>query len=147
MKLSKKTLLRITAIIAIAILTAAFLSACGGGGQEDEGGDLPIVQALPQDRPEMSVERDGVIPCGLTEVTQWGYHTLRAKDFSVCENYFPSLTVAGRHRVESRANISRELVKDFFIALDLYYAFDSKPLSESEQTNDFSISTSLGWSF
>jgi hypothetical protein len=68
-------------------------------------------------------------------------------DITLSVDYFPSLTVGGRHRMESRVDLSRELVKDFFVALNLYDAFDSKPLSESQQTNDFSISTSLGWSF
>ena len=60
---------------------------------------------------------------------------------------FPSLSESGRVRAEFDASLRRELVKDFFWGISLYDSYDSEPLVEGSETNDWGVNTSVGWSF
>jgi hypothetical protein len=60
---------------------------------------------------------------------------------------FPSLTVSGRYRIEFDASLRHELVKDFFWDLSLLDSFDSDPPTVNAVTNDWSVVTSLGYSW
>ena len=60
---------------------------------------------------------------------------------------FPSLTVSGRYRIEFDASLRHELVKDFFWDLSLLDSFDSDPPTVDAVTNDWSVVTSLGYSW
>ena len=60
---------------------------------------------------------------------------------------FPSLTVSGRYRVEFNSSLRRELVKDFFWALSLLDSFDSDPPTMGRVKNDWTVITSLGYSW
>jgi hypothetical protein len=60
---------------------------------------------------------------------------------------FPSLTVSGRYRIEFNASLRRELVKDFFWDLSLLDSFDSDPPTIDAVNNDWSVVTSLGYSW
>lgn len=60
---------------------------------------------------------------------------------------FPSLTVSGRYRIEFDASLRRELVKDFFWDLSLLDSFDSDPPTLNAVRNDWSVVTSLGYSW
>lgn len=60
---------------------------------------------------------------------------------------FPSLDDPGRVRVNANARFKREILKDFFVSLSAYDAFDNRPKSASARTNDFGGSLSFGWSF
>jgi hypothetical protein len=60
---------------------------------------------------------------------------------------FPSLTVSGRYRVEFDASLRHELVKDFFWDLSLLDSFDSDPPTIRDVNNDWSLVTSLGYSW
>jgi len=64
---------------------------------------------------------------------------------------FPSLTTSGRVRAEFKARIRREISTDFFLMLTLLDSFDSDPLSDPDlptpERNDWSLNTSLGWTF
>ncbi|UCF36245.1 MAG: DUF481 domain-containing protein [Acidobacteriota bacterium] len=68
---------------------------------------------------------------------------------------FPSLTDAGRVRIDFSAKIRYEIFKDFYWSVSFFDNFDSRP-PESEispasgiglERNDYSFSTGLGWSF
>ncbi len=61
--------------------------------------------------------------------------------------FLPSLTQAGRFRVQANASARLELLKDLFWQIAIYESFDSDPQSTLANRNDFSLSTSFGWSF
>jgi len=58
---------------------------------------------------------------------------------------FPSLTESGRFRLEAGVDIRKELFKDFYLSLRGADSFDNR--AEGSQENDFSLTTSIGWSF
>ena len=60
---------------------------------------------------------------------------------------FPSLDDGGRVRVNAQAKFRREIVKDFFVAVTGYEAFDNRPRTSGATRNDFGGSLSFGWSF
>lgn len=55
---------------------------------------------------------------------------------------FPSLTDSGRVRTNIDVSISRELIRDFAVALSVYYSTDNKPPNEASR-DDWGIATSL----
>jgi len=61
--------------------------------------------------------------------------------------YYPSLSDFGRQRVQFDASVKRELWKDFFVSLNVYNSFDSRPPNPTAETNDFGVVFSLGWSY
>jgi putative salt-induced outer membrane protein YdiY len=60
---------------------------------------------------------------------------------------FPSLTDAGRYRTNLNISLRRELVKDFYLDLSFYHAYDNEPPDENAETTDYGFTTSLGYSF
>lgn len=61
--------------------------------------------------------------------------------------YYPSLSDFGRQRIQLDASVKRELLKDFFLSLNLFDSFDSKPPNTAFDTNDFGIVLSIGWTY
>ncbi len=61
--------------------------------------------------------------------------------------YYPSLSNAGRHRLQLDASAKRELWKDLFVALTLYNTYDSRPPTEKADRNDVGVVLSVGWSY
>jgi hypothetical protein len=59
----------------------------------------------------------------------------------------PSLTDAGRVRAEAELSLKYEFVDDLFFELKLYGAFDNKQPGTNESASDYSVTTSLGYSF
>ena len=66
-------------------------------------------------------------------------------DLSV--QYYPSLSDPGRQRLQLDASAKRELWKDFFVSLNFYNTFDSRPPNPAADTNDIGIVLSIGWSY
>jgi hypothetical protein len=60
---------------------------------------------------------------------------------------YPSLSNAGRQRIQLDAGVKRELWKDFFAALTLYNTYDSRPPNPAANTNDVGVMVSLGWTY
>ena len=58
----------------------------------------------------------------------------------------PSLSESGRVRGEGALKLRRELVSDLFFDVSLFDSYDNRPSSGS-QKNDWSVVTSLGYSF
>jgi hypothetical protein len=67
--------------------------------------------------------------------------------FDLGFQYYPSLSDFGRQRLQLDASIKRELLKDFFVSLNLYDTFDSRPPSAGAEKNDIGIVLSIGWSY
>ncbi len=60
---------------------------------------------------------------------------------------FPNLTTWGRVRLRVEGSVRVELIKDLFFGVNVYESFDSDPPVQTFSRNDFSIATSLGWTF
>jgi Protein of unknown function, DUF481 len=61
--------------------------------------------------------------------------------------YYPSLSNIGRHRLQLDTGVKRELWKDFFVALNVFDTFDSRPPNPSAETNDVGTVLSIGWTY
>jgi hypothetical protein len=62
-------------------------------------------------------------------------------------SYYPSFTTWGRQRLQLDTSVKRELLKDFYLSLNLFDSFDNKPPNSAFDTNDFGIVLSIGWSY
>jgi Protein of unknown function, DUF481 len=61
--------------------------------------------------------------------------------------YYPSLSNAGRQRVQLDAGVKREFWKDVFVALNLYNTYDNRPPNPAADTNDVGVVLSIGWTY
>lgn len=61
-------------------------------------------------------------------------------------NYYPSLSQAGRHRVNGKIDIKFNLPLDFYIGLGYTVNYDSKPSNTEISGYDYVFQTTLGWS-
>ena len=61
--------------------------------------------------------------------------------------YYPSLSNFGRQRIQIDSAVKRELWRDFFFSLSVYYSFDSAPPNPEASSNDTGVVTSIGWSY
>jgi Protein of unknown function, DUF481 len=58
----------------------------------------------------------------------------------------PSLNDWGRWRGEASLDLRRELIKDLFFEVSVYDSFDNRP-ADAAATNDWGVSTSIGYTF
>jgi len=68
-------------------------------------------------------------------------------NLDVSFQYYPSLSDWGRQRLQLDASAKRELVKDFFVAVDMFDTYDSRPPDPRFASNDIGLVLSLGWSY
>src|SRR5262245_6462161 len=61
--------------------------------------------------------------------------------------YYPSLSNLGRHRLQLDASVKRELLKDFFVSLNMFDTFDSRPPDPTAAKNDVGVVVSIGWTY
>jgi hypothetical protein len=61
--------------------------------------------------------------------------------------YYPSFSNAGRHRLQLDSAVKREVWKDFFLALNLFDTFDSRPPTSDAVRNDVGVVLSIGWTY
>lgn len=67
-------------------------------------------------------------------------------DLNASLEVLPSFTESGRVRGEASLKLRRELVEDLFFEISVYDSYDNRP-SEGAEQNDWSLTTSLGYSF
>jgi hypothetical protein len=67
-------------------------------------------------------------------------------EWNVQVQVFPSLTQAGRYRIDFDTNLYLDLVGDLYLRFSFYNNFDSRPPAAASG-NDRGMTTSLGWSF
>jgi hypothetical protein len=60
---------------------------------------------------------------------------------------YASLTESDRYRVEFDTTLRRELIKDFFVGLTYELSYDSNSTSGEGDQRDYSIETSVGYSY
>jgi hypothetical protein len=68
-------------------------------------------------------------------------------NLDVSFQYYPSLSDWGRQRLQVDASAKRELLKDLFVAVDLFDSYDSRPPNATFDNNDVGVVLSLGWSY
>ena len=68
-------------------------------------------------------------------------------DLSTTLQVIPNLTDTGRMRGELDINFKWEMIEDLFWELSIYDSFDSDPVVDGAEKNDYGVSTSLGWGF
>jgi hypothetical protein len=61
--------------------------------------------------------------------------------------YYPSLSNTGRQRIQLDAGVKRELLKDFFVSLNLYNSYDNRPPNPAASNNDVGVVLSIGWTY
>lgn len=59
--------------------------------------------------------------------------------FNLTGDLIPSLTTLGRVRTKIDSNLKWEVFNDFFLKWTFYYSFDSQPLSETAEKNDWAV--------
>jgi hypothetical protein len=57
------------------------------------------------------------------------------------------LSDAGRVRIDLNASVRREILKDFYLSINFFENFDSRPPVTDVERNDYGLLTSFGWSF
>lgn len=96
-----------------------------------------------RDSEEINYNAEGLLN---VEYEAFKYDTPKL-DFSSSLSVFPSLTTRGRVRINFSARLSYEILKDFYITLDGFYNYDTKPPGEEPRKHDYSIDTGISWRF
>jgi hypothetical protein len=85
---------------------------------------------------------------GLFSLTASYYTYDRPKtNLDLTFQYYPSFSTWGRQRLQLDASARRELLKDFFVAVNVFDTFDSQPPNPEADTNDVGVVASIGWSY
>ncbi len=74
------------------------------------------------------------------------YFRFKTTNLSMTVFAYPGLSDIGRIRVDSKATVKYQLIKNLYLNLSLYSNYDSKPPRPTSKT-DYGASTSIGWSF
>jgi len=77
----------------------------------------------------------------------WFRYDTPELDFSAQLQAIPNLTNTGRVRAEFDVSVKWEMVEDLFWELEFYDSFDSDPVLQGAEDNDYGVITSLGWEF
>ena len=68
-------------------------------------------------------------------------------NIDVSAQYYPSLSNAGRHRVQLDVAAKREFWKDLFLSINGYDTLDSRPPNPAADKNDVGVVISIGWTY
>jgi hypothetical protein len=90
---------------------------------------------------------DNSIP--LILAADFEYFTWGALDTNVSSqlSVLPILDQWGRWRINFALSVKQEVLKNFYVNVGVNDAFDSDPTAADANTNDFSLTTSFGWTF
>lgn len=77
----------------------------------------------------------------------WFRYDTPELDLATHLKVIPNLTDTGRVRGEFDVSLRWEIVEDLFWQLSFYDAYDSDPIVEDAEKNDYGVNTSLGWDF
>jgi hypothetical protein len=80
---------------------------------------------------------------------RWSYFTYDRPrtNLDVSLQYYPSLSDPGRQRLQLDASVKRELWRDFFLAVNGFDTYDSRPPNPAFDSNDVGLTLSIGWSY
>jgi hypothetical protein len=68
-------------------------------------------------------------------------------NLDVSLQYYPSLSNAGRQRLQLDAAAKREFWKDLFLSINAYDTLDSRPPNPAANKNDVGVVVSIGWTY
>jgi hypothetical protein len=105
-------------------------------------GGIAAGREVPVDDP--AVTNVDLLAASNLSVFTYDYPTTQL-DFSLL--VFPSLDDPGRVRVNADIKVKREILKDFYVSITAYDAFDNRPKSATATKNDFGGALSFGWTF
>lgn len=74
------------------------------------------------------------------------YFRFKTTNFSMTTFAYPGLSDIGRLRVDSKAAVKYQLIKNLYVNFSVYLNYDSKPPRQTSKS-DYGASSSLGWSF
>lgn len=77
----------------------------------------------------------------------WFRYDTPELDLSTTLQIIPNLTESGRVRGEFDISLRWEMFEDLFWELSVYDSYDSDPIVEGAEKNDYGVATSLGWEF
>lgn len=99
-------------------------------------------------RKERYVDADAqsVVPLSLTTDFEWFTWTGMSTDVSSRLVVAPILNDGGRWRINFTASLRREILSNLYLNFGVSEIYDSKPPADANK-NDFSFTSSIGWSF
>lgn len=74
------------------------------------------------------------------------YFRFKTTNFNITAFAYPSLSDIGRMRVDSKAAVKFQLIKNLYVNFSVYLNYDSRP-PRSTSKSDYGANSSLGWSF
>ncbi len=77
----------------------------------------------------------------------WFRYDTPELDLSTNLQIIPNLTDTGRIRAEFDIKLKWEIIEDLFWQLSFYDSYDSDPITDGAEKNDYGVNTSLGWEF
>lgn len=99
------------------------------------------------DEQGVNTESTQNIEGALTLRTSYYTYDRPKTQFDASVQYYPSLSNWGRQRLQADSAVRRELLKDFFVALNVFYTFDSDPPNPDAERADTGVVVSVGWSY
>jgi hypothetical protein len=110
--------------------------------------DLGTILALSYNREKFTGEEaNNSVPLALITDFQFFNWSGMSTDLSSRLSIQPVLDDAGRWRLGFTVNLTQEVLSLLYLRVGLVEQYDSKPPSANANNNDFTITTSLGWSF
>jgi hypothetical protein len=94
-----------------------------------------------------NVSEEDSLEAVLTMTWDWFRYDTPELDFSTELQVIPNLTDTGRVRGELDVSLKWEMVEDLFWELSFYDSYDSDPVVQGAEENDYGVVTSLGWEF
>jgi hypothetical protein len=95
----------------------------------------------------VDVERTQNVEATLLLETSFFTYDRPKTNLDLSVQYYPSLSNAGRHRLELDAGVKREFFKDLFVALNVYNSYDNRPPNPAADQNDVGVVASIGWTY
>jgi len=100
-------------------------------------------QEKPYDTTTVSSNLEGLISAKLI----WLQYRHPKINVSTGIDFYPSITISNRYRLEYDISAKYEILKDLFLNLTFYDNFDSKPTGSTVALNDYGVIFSVGYSF
>lgn len=112
-----------------------------------ESGLLLTHENLAPDENGINPPDEDTVEAYLTMQLDWFRYDSPEFDLSTSLQIIPNLTNTGRVRGEFDITLKWEIIHDLFWQLSFYDSYDSDPGTAGAETNDYGITTSLGYDF
>lgn len=119
----------------VPISTSAHWLTMGGGIQAN------LERPFDDAEPDENLEAVGTIRY------QHYKHSVPKRNIDAYFQIMPSLTQSDRIRADFTLDFKWEVVRSFYVGMELYTSFDSKPASEEASKVDYGVISSVGYSY